>query len=68
MREFEPIVRDFIRRRRLVARERRLLRREDYEGREALWDAALEDLHDALSDAWNKEIERLVAAGELEEE
>lgn len=68
MKEFEPIVRDFIRRRRLVMREREFLRREDYEGRESLWDEALEELHDALSVSWNKEIERLIAAGELEEE
>jgi hypothetical protein len=68
MREFEPIVRDFIRRRRLVPQEQRLLRQEDYEGREALWGQALEELHDAVGSAWNKEIERLIAAGELEQE
>jgi hypothetical protein len=66
--KFNAIVKKFIRERRLVAQERLLLRAEDYEGRETLWDQALEELQDALSEAWNAEIERLVAAGELDEE
>lgn len=65
---FDQIVKDFIQRQRLVAKEKKFLRQGDYEGREDLWDQALEELHDAVSVAWNKEIERLVASGELEEE
>lgn len=65
---FDQIVKDFIKRQRLVAKEKKLLRQGKHEDLEALWDKALEDLHDALSIAWNKEIERLVVAGELEEE
>jgi len=66
--KLNAIVKDFIRERRLVAQERHLLKDGDYEGREALWDQALEELHDALSEAWNMEIGRLIAAGDLDEE
>lgn len=66
--KLNAIVKKFIRERRLVAQERLLLRAEDYEGCETLWDQALEELQDALSEAWNSEIERLVAAGDLDEE